>query len=110
MLRPGRNAIGAQVAPGWYAGRIATAGRYRYGPRPALLAQLEITDASGSTTVVVSDGQWRSTVGGLLAADLLDGEEYDARHEPSGWSQPHLDVAGWRPVLTITAHPALLVA
>jgi alpha-L-rhamnosidase len=110
LLRRGTNTIVVHLTPGWYAGRIATAGRGLYGSRPALLAQLEVLDATGDTTVVGSDHRWRGRVGGLVAADLLDGESYDARREDPERDGPRARATRGQPVTVTPADPAVLVA
>ncbi len=97
LLREGRNAIGAILGDGWYRGRLGFNGGRRniYGDRLALLAQLEITYADGTTERVVTDEQWRAATGPILASDIYDGETHDARLERSGWSQVNYDAADW---------------
>jgi alpha-L-rhamnosidase len=98
LLQPGDNVIGAVLGDGWYCGHIAEEGRQRYGDRPRLLAQLEISLADGRRQVVISDEAWQMTTGPLLEADLLMGESVDARLELDGWALPGYAAAGWRPV------------
>jgi len=103
LLRRGDNVIGAQLADGWYAGRvglthIVPGGRPRalYGRQPRLLLQLEVEYGDGRCERVLSDASWRCTTGGpLRAADLLDGEVYDARQEMPGWDQAGFDDSSW---------------
>ncbi len=79
------NALGVHLAPGWYAGNVGMFGPHQYGRRPALLAQLEVDYADGTVQRVVSDTDWSASSGPVVAADLLDGETYDARREtPAG--------------------------
>ncbi|WP_262704197.1 MULTISPECIES: alpha-L-rhamnosidase [Streptomyces] len=109
-LRRGTNALGVTLAPGWYAGNIAWFGQTQYGDHPALLAQLEVTYTDGSTERITTDQQWRAATGPLLTADLLMGEEYDARAETPGWTAPGFDDTGWRPAVTATDITAEVVA
>ena len=96
LLRPGRNVLAGVVAPGWFSGRVGLFHISRfYGDHPALLAQLEVTHADGSVTTLGTDGLWRRHDGPTLAADLMDGESYDARAEPRGWRAPGFDDAAW---------------
>ncbi|MGA5285629.1 alpha-L-rhamnosidase [Streptomyces pseudogriseolus] len=95
LVRAGGNALGVHLAPGWYAGNVGMFGPHQYGERPALLAQLEVQYADGSTQRVVSDTDWSASKGPIVAADLLDGETYDARKETPGWASPGFDDAGW---------------
>ncbi|MEW9548269.1 family 78 glycoside hydrolase catalytic domain [Nonomuraea sp. NPDC050783] len=112
LLREGPNTVGATLADGWYRGRVGfQAGKTDlYGDRTALIAQLEITYADGTTDVVVTDGQWRCASGPVTAAGLYDGEKHDARLEPRGWSEPGFDDSAWTPADALPHDPALLVA
>ncbi|UOZ03064.1 glycoside hydrolase family 78 protein [Amycolatopsis sp. WQ 127309] len=99
LLSRGRNAIAAQLAPGWYAGDVGWFGPGQYGSAPALWAQLRITYTDGSTKLVTTDKSWRgSTAGPVTAADNYQGESYDAREEQPGWDRPGFAAAGWSPV------------
>ncbi|MGQ4380329.1 alpha-L-rhamnosidase [Streptomyces sp. SAS_267] len=95
LLRPGANALGAFVAPGWYAGNVGMFGPHQYGERPALLAQLEIEYTDGTSERVTSGTGWRAAAGPIVAADLLSGETYDARGETDGWTSPGFDDRAW---------------
>ncbi|MFN0007267.1 MAG: family 78 glycoside hydrolase catalytic domain [Planctomycetota bacterium] len=99
LVRVGRNAITAQLADGWYAGRLGLAGivpgglpRAIYGRKPRFLAQLELELADGTRQTVATDATWRSTLHGpLQVADLLDGETYDATSERAEFHEPGFD-------------------
>ncbi|WP_399894608.1 alpha-L-rhamnosidase [Streptomyces sp. BBFR51] len=95
LLRPGGNALGAQLAPGWYAGNVGMFGPHQYGERPALLAQLEVEYADGTSERVASGTDWRAASGPIVSADILDGEKYDARKELPGWASPGFDDRAW---------------
>ncbi len=100
LVRAGGNAFGAELADGWFAGRVAMFGDGIYGADTALIAQLRIEYADGTADVVGTDDGWRATPGPITAADLLDGESYDARRaaELGAWSESGYDDAGWDPV------------
>src|SRR4051794_14022092 len=110
-VRPGRNALGAIVADGWYRGRLGPHGGRRniYGDRVALLAQLEVLQDDGSTTVVCTDESWRAATGPILASDLYDGELYDARLEREGWADSGFDDRAWAHVRVVERDLATLV-
>ncbi|MFD6995570.1 alpha-L-rhamnosidase [Streptomyces mirabilis] len=111
LLRPGANAVGAYVAPGWYAGNVGMFGPHQYGERPALHAQLEVEYADGTSERVVSGTDWRAASGPIVSADLLGGETYDARKETSGWTSPGFDDRTWLDVRAAgDAAPDLIVA
>ena len=100
LVRAGANALGVQLGNGWYCGRIGSYG----GTAPAFIGKLVVTFADGSTVCVVSDSNWSAyTNGPVLENDLFDGETYDARRLPAGWSDAGFDGAGWTPVRVTSA-------
>lgn len=111
QLRPGRNAIGAWLADGWFRGRFGFEGGTWniYGEHVGLFAQLEITTEAG-IEVVATGPQWRSAPGPLTRSSLYDGETYDARLHPAGWSEPHFDDSDWHAVRLHELDPEVLVA
>jgi alpha-L-rhamnosidase len=112
LVRSGANAVGGWLADGWYRGRLGFRGGRRaiYGDRTALLAQLEVRCADGSTVVVATGGHWRSAAGPVLSTGLYDGERYDARRELPGWSSPGFDDGDWSGVVEWAFDPGRLVA
>jgi alpha-L-rhamnosidase len=91
----GANALGAIVGEGWAVGRLTWEDRRQiWADRPAAFLQLEL-DYGDRTDVVVTDGSWRAATGAVLANGIYDGETYDARLEPVGWSTEGYDEAGW---------------
>ena len=100
----GSHALGAQLADGWYRGRIGFDGGYRnlYGEDIAAVIQLELTHADGSRSTVATDASWRAGAGEILFTGLYEGETVDARLAAPGWSSPGFDdsgAAGWSPVV-----------
>ena len=113
LLRPGANVVGAMLGDGWYRGNLGFFGqRNLYGRRLALRAQLEIHYESGRTERVVSDSDWKTTAGPVLASDIYGGETYDARRggELSGWADAPYDDRDWAAVALLDPPPAALVA
>jgi alpha-L-rhamnosidase len=112
LLRKGLNAIGTMLGDGWYRGRFGFDGGRRniYGDRLALLAQLEIDYADGTTGRICTDESWHAARGPILASDLYDGETYDARLERPGWSSPGYDDSNWYGVREVDWDLATLVA
>ncbi|GAA5178573.1 glycoside hydrolase family 78 protein [Rugosimonospora acidiphila] len=112
LIRPGRNALGAWLAEGWYAGRLGFNGGTRglFGDRVALLAQLEIWYADGRRQIIASNGTWRWAPGPITSSSIYDGESYDARLELPGWSAPDFDASAWPRVAVLDQGTANLVA
>ncbi len=89
QLTEGPNCCGAILGDGWYCGHLHSDPRQTFGDRPRLLAQLEITFTDGSTQTIVTDETWSAGEGPIRSSDMLMGEDYDARMEIDGWSNPH---------------------
>ena len=100
-LRPGVNAIGVELARGWYAGRMGLQRELRfYGDRPAVLAQLDI---DGNTTVRTG-AQWKAATGSIQRSDLITGEIQDLRFDPKGWTTPGFDDTAWAAAVQMPAY------
>jgi alpha-L-rhamnosidase len=110
LLQAGENGIGAVLGDGWYAGSVEWRGRQLYGDRPKLLAQLVVTHDDGSTTVVATDDSWRTSLGPILQADLLQGQHVDARLDLGAWTTAAYDDSKWQPVQTFPKAEGKLVA
>ncbi|GAB2832792.1 family 78 glycoside hydrolase catalytic domain [Actinoallomurus bryophytorum] len=108
MLRQGGNAIGALLAPGWYAGNIGFAGTHVYGQQPWFLGQLRVDYTDGTSQTVGTDGTWKTAASPLTSSDIYQGETYDARNERAGWDAPGYDDGGWTTAKLGTATPNLV--
>ncbi|MGI5195638.1 family 78 glycoside hydrolase catalytic domain [Streptomyces sp. CA-288835] len=109
QLASGDNVIGASLADGWWAGKVGLGWSRQYGDTPALVAKMRITYTDGSVQWIATDGSWKAADGPYVKADLQDGETYDARLAPSGWSRPGFDDAKWEPAASLESRTALLV-
>ncbi len=99
VVRSGENALGAIVAPGWYAGYVGFGPQCRhYGATPQLLMELHIDYADGKAQVVTTGDGWRAGTGAIRYGDLLFGEHHDARRHPHGWDEPGFDDSSWHDV------------
>lgn len=103
LVEQGRNALGGIVAQGWALGLTGFPGkRNRYADRPALFLQLELEYAD-RIEVVGTGPEFRAGTGAIRAAGIYEGEYYDARREPEGWSRvgfadetwPAVEVRDW---------------
>ena len=98
LIREGENTLGAILGEGWALGRLAWEGRRNiYSDRPALWAELELKFDEGTETVG-TDLDWRASTGAIVRSSIYDGEEFDARLEPSGWNAPGFDDTQWSAV------------
>ncbi|HWS00594.1 MAG TPA: alpha-L-rhamnosidase N-terminal domain-containing protein, partial [Prolixibacteraceae bacterium] len=69
-----KNTIGAIVGDGWYRGVLMGSkdGCY-YGTKLSLLAQLQINYTDGTSEIVCTDQNWKSSVGPILESDIYNG-------------------------------------
>ena len=103
LLRGGRNALGVIVSDGWFRGQIGiTRAGNQWGSRLALLAQLQLQHEDGSSTVLGTAPEWRSTDGHVVA-DLIAGQQTDFSRLPRGWDEPGFDDTRWDRVV-VAAH------
>jgi alpha-L-rhamnosidase len=112
QLRRGANALGVVLGNGrYYADRSQVyTGTENFG-WPKLRLQLRVEFADGSVSNIVSDSSWMLTTNGpVLANNDYDGEDYDARKEFPGWSQPGFDVSKWQPAQIVEAPPGVMAA
>jgi alpha-L-rhamnosidase len=64
---------------------------------PRLIGRLEITYSDNTTTLIVTDRSWRTTLGPLVLDNWYSGSDFDARREQSGWDRPgaNLNSTSW---------------
>ena len=104
-IKTGKNVYGAVVANGWYAGYLGyalLAGSKTthgfYGSAPLLKARIEIEYTDGKKEIVVTDGSWKASTGGIREGDILNGETFNANLEPSGWNNSAFNDHSWKAV------------
>jgi len=110
MVKKGENGIGATLGEGWYRGQIGPKGTDYYGSRLALIAQLRVTYADGSTETVVTDKTWKASTGPIVSSTIYDGETHDARLDKTGWSEAGYNDHGWAGVRVLEHSKDTLVA
>jgi alpha-L-rhamnosidase len=110
-LKQGRNAVGVILGDGWYRGNLAFNGqRNTYGEKVALLLQISVAYANGTSLTVGTDSSWKAATGPILVSDIYNGETYDARLERNGWSSPGYDDGAWTAVKLVDYPKNNLVA
>lgn len=106
-----KNAVGAIVGDGWYRGFIGFAGQNNYfGNKLALLVQLQLNYADGTSETIVTDKSWKTSTGPIISADIYDGEKYDSRLEMTGWNNPGFDESKWMTASLAEKPSASLIA
>lgn len=111
LLVNGQNAIGVSVGNGWYRGYLAWGGnKNSYGSDIALLFQLAITYTDGTTELLLSDQNWKSSTGAIRYAEIYHGETIDMRQEKTGWTKAGYNDADWSGVQTSNFSKDVLIA
>lgn len=91
-IRAGDNALGIQLAEGWWSGMITFQGENTnfFGDVQSVLAKLVLEYPDGSRGVIVTDPDTftSSTHGPISHASLFQGQVYNANCEISGWAEP----------------------
>lgn len=114
LLHKGSNAVGAQMAGGWWTGPLAIESPLE-NPQFCLLMRLDVDMEDGSAHTVVTDSSWQATADGpIRRSGIYFGERYDALKEMAGWNQPGFAATSWLPVKVLPypdgAKDAILVA
>ncbi|WP_295121732.1 alpha-L-rhamnosidase [uncultured Leifsonia sp.] len=106
LLRPGRNAVGIELAAGWFAQRYGFGDDATtfYGDQPGAALHLVVEYRDGEVAVFDTDDDWTGFGDGpVVEAGLYAGQHEDARRERAGWSSPGFDDEGWSAVATRSA-------
>ncbi len=112
QLQPGTNALGMMLGNGWFNPDQKWWEPYRmqwFGSKRALV-QLHLEYTDGSSSLVVSDGSWKTAPGPVLSSCVFDGEVYDATQEQPGWDQPGFPDATWTNAHVVEAPGGELVS
>jgi alpha-L-rhamnosidase len=89
----GKNALGLVLGDGWYSSTLMR--NSQYGAQPLVSAFLELTDASGRTTVVSTGKNAQWSEGPITAQAIYYGETFDARRGEPNWCAPELPSSKW---------------
>ncbi len=103
LVKQGKNAIGAMLAPGWYSTPLQWLGEgNNYGATPpAVRVQMRIEYRDGSADEIVSDGSWKADSSAIRFAEIYDGETVDARKVQKGWDTAGFADGAWKAVEVI---------
>jgi len=104
QLHTGLNAIGVMLGNGMYNVQ-GVQGRYTkfvgsFG-QPKLIAELRLHYADGSTSIVTSGNEWKTTNGPILFSSIYGGEDYDASRTLTDWTMPTFQDTSWKPAVLV---------
>ena len=100
-LRRGSNAVGVSLGRGFYAGGGPATACARWCGQPKLRMELHVSYVDGSSSRLLSDETW-TVANGPTTRDSVASEDYDARLEQAGWTEPGFDDSGWSAARTVT--------
>jgi alpha-L-rhamnosidase len=108
-LKEGKNAVGVLLGNGWYNHQSLAVWNFDKAPwraRPTFCLDLRITYTDGSTAVITSGGDWKTSLSPVISNSIYTGEHYDARLEQEGWNTVDFNDSKWGEI-TRRATPSL---
>jgi len=111
-IKQGENTIGVILGNGrFYSPRSEVYAAMPTFGSPMLNLRLQLEHEDGTHSEVTSDDTWRITDDGpIVANNEYDGEDYDARKELTGWSEPGYNDLSWQMAEVLTAPLATMSA
>lgn len=112
-LQAGNNAVGVVLGNGWYNHQSLAVWDFHQAPwraRPAFCMNLRIVYMDGSEETLVTERDWKTASGPIIANSIYTGEHYDARLEQVGWDLPDFDDSNWQDVRYRSAPSSTIVA
>ena len=111
LLKKGNNTLAAVIGNGWFRGTLGWTNNVDiYGKELALLMQVNVVYTDGSRDYFVTDENWKSSYGAILANEIYHGEEIDARKDQTGWDLPEFNDSKWQSVKILQAGFKHLIA
>jgi len=102
LIGKGSNAIGVIVGNGFY-----NINRERYYKlvdafgAPKMICKIIITYNDGSTRIIISDDQWKTSPSPVTFTSIYGGEDYDATLDQNGWDRSGFNDAQWKNALLV---------
>lgn len=104
LIGEGKNTIGVEVGPGWYAGNPKWWGwQMTFHGNPRLAVELTVHYTDGTSETVTADETWKMCHGSVVSSCIYDGEEVDFAAEPDGWNLTGFDDSAWDSAVTVEA-------
>ncbi|MBB2147632.1 glycoside hydrolase family 78 protein [Pedobacter gandavensis] len=102
QVKKGENAIGVILGNGWYNHQALAVWNFdkaAWRARPTFCLDLRITYEDGTTALITSDQDWKTSTGPIVLNNIYTAEHYDARLEQSGWNTVGFDDKNWKNVI-----------
>ncbi len=107
-LKEGGNALGVILGNGWYLQADRPNDTMLWYDTSRLMAQFKIEYEDGSSELITSDENWKSSLSPILYNGLHSGEIYDARLEQKGWNEAGFDDSKWVKAEVVRAPTGIL--
>ncbi|WP_184626478.1 alpha-L-rhamnosidase [Pedobacter cryoconitis] len=101
QLQNGKNAIGVLLGNGWYNHQSIAVWNFDKAPwrgRPVFCLNLRITYSDGTTEVITSGEDWKTSNSPIVLNNIYTAEHYDARLEQPNWNRINFDDSKWAKV------------
>lgn len=107
LMKNGRNSIGAILGNGFFSTPSKGWNSwYGVGAEPQVTAEIELINADGSTSFIVTDKTWLCSTGEITFNDFWKGEVQDLRLRKWGWDRPDFNDSYWSPAVQAKAPQA----
>lgn len=106
QLKKGKNAVGVLLGNGWYNHQALAVWNFdkaAWRARPTFCLDLRITYEDGTTDLITSGGDWKTSSGPIVSNNIYTAEHYDARLEQNGWNTAEFDDQKWSAVVLRTS-------
>ncbi len=107
------NVIGVLLGNGWYNHQSTAVWFFDKAPwraRPKFCLDLRISYEDGTTEVISSERNWKTSTAALVFNSIYTAEHYDARLEQPGWDKPDFDDSKWKNSINTSAPSNNIVA
>ena len=112
-LQDGKNAVGVLLGNGWYNFQSTAVWDFHkagWRARPTFCLDIRITYEDGTTEIVSSGKDWKTSLSPVIFNSIYTAEHYDARLEQPGWNTANFDDSKWKGVYYRSAPSSNIVA
>ena len=100
------NAIGVLLGNGWFNHQSKAVWHFdkaSWRDRPKFCLDLKVTYEDGSVETIVSNSNWKNSLGALVFNSIYTAEHYNAQLEQNGWNTFGFDDSKWKNSINTTA-------
>jgi alpha-L-rhamnosidase len=98
LIQSGSNALGVILGNGWYNHQSTAVWYFDKAPwraRPKFCSDLRLTYGDGTSEIISSGTDWKTSPAPVVFNSIYTGEHYDARLEQKGWNMPGFNDIKW---------------